>query len=363
MKYVDEYKNPAAAASIEREINRLAGELGGREISIMEVCGSHTMAIARYAIRDLLPDSVRLVSGPGCPVCVTDSGYIDAAIELAERPDTTVVTFGDMINVPGSRSSLAEARAGRATVEICYSPLRAVELAEADPQRNIVFLAIGFETTIAPVTSIVDIAIRKGLENFSIMTAFKLVPPVLEALVTDPELSIDAFLCPAHVSAIIGAAAYEPFAEKYQLPCVIASFEPLDILLGIQKILEQLVAGRAVVDNQYKRVVRHEGNKIARELLERYLEETDACWRGIGVIPRSGLRLRPEFQCYETRTALGIEVKNGGADENCRCGDVLKGKILPNQCPMFATVCNPLHPVGPCMVSSEGSCAAYYRYS
>lgn len=362
MKYVDDFKNPDAATQISSRIRELAAATKQDTINIMEVCGSHTMAIARYAIRDVLPEKINLTSGPGCPVCVTDSGYIDTAITLAQREDTIVTTFGDMINVPGTSSTLAKARAEGASVEVCYSPLKAVELAKENPDQEVVFLAIGFETTIAPVVSIVDIAVRESIGNLSILTAFKLVPPALETLAADPELKIDAFLCPAHVSAVIGAKSYEPFVNKHRIPCVIASFEPVDILLGIQKILEQIVAQKAFVDNQYQRVVKYEGNTLAQKLLSKYLTNADVAWRGIGVIPGSGLRLRDEFSQYDTERRLGIPILTGKPDKNCRCGDVLKGKIKPVECPVFAKACNPFHPVGPCMVSAEGTCSAFYKY-
>jgi hydrogenase expression/formation protein HypD len=328
----------------------------------MEVCGSHTMAIARYGIRDVLPANVDLISGPGCPVCVTPTSYIDVAIELADR-GVTVVTFGDMVQVPGSTSTLAGCRARGGTVEICYSPLRAIELAEAHPDREIVFLAIGFETTMAPVLSIVEHAERWGLGNVSLLTAFKLVPPALRALLADPEIRIDAFLCPAHVSAIIGADAYRPFADEYHVPCVVAGFEPLDILYGMQGILEQVTCGEAKVVNQYARVVTAGGNACAQAMMARYLEPVDAAWRGIGVLPASGLGLKPEYGRYDAERRHGVTVELGSENPACACGDVLKGKLRPPQCPLFGKACSPDHPVGPCMVSAEGTCSAYFKYT
>ncbi len=400
MKYIDEFKNPDAARGISEEIKRLASQLPeGRIYNIMEVCGSHTMAIARYAIKDLLPENIDLISGPGCPVCVTDSGYIDTSIELALRDNVIIATFGDMVNVPGEvqfasskagagqssevgiisfaaggtyrmseqgqsqgGATLAKIRGEGANVEVCYSPMKAIELAKGHPEKEVVFLAIGFETTAAPVVSLVDIAVNEKIENISILTAFKLVPPALEALVADPELNVDAFLCPAHVSAVIGVKAYEPFVEKHEIPCVIASFEPVDIFFGIQKILEQIVNNEAFVDNQYKRVVRHDGNPAAQRILDKYLEVADVAWRGIGVIPDSGMKLRSEFRKYDTEYRFGIKIRTGTPDKRCQCGDVLKGKIKPDQCAMFAKACTPLNPIGPCMVSSEGACAAWYKY-
>lgn len=360
MKYIDGFRDPAVAAALRARIDALAAGLG-RPVNVMEVCGSHTMAIARYGIREVLPPGVNLISGPGCPVCVTPARYIDAAIALAER-GMIICTFGDMIPVPGSVSTLAECRARGGQVEICYSPTRALELAEANPAREVVFLAIGFETTTAPVITLVDQALSRGVNNLSLLTSFKLVPPALSALLADPDIRIDAFLCPAHVSAIIGADAYKPFAERYRVPCVIAGFEPLDILYGIQGILEQVTAGRAEVVNLYARVVTAGGNRRAQELMGKYLQPVDAAWRGIGTIPASGLGLRPDYARFDAERRHGVAVTLGGENPACACGEVLKGKIRPPDCALFGTACVPEHPVGPCMVSAEGSCAAWFKY-
>jgi hydrogenase expression/formation protein HypD len=319
------------------------------------------MAIARYGIRDVLPQNVDLISGPGCPVCVTPTGYIDAAIALADR-GVTVVSFGDMMLVPGSASTLAECRARGGAVEVCYTPLRAIELAEAHPEREVVFLAVGFETTIAPVVSLVVRAVQRGLRNVSLLTAFKLVPPALRALLADPEIRIDAFLCPAHVSAIIGADAYRPFVERYRVPCVIAGFEPLDILHGLQGILEQVERGEARVANHYARVVTAAGNARAQQLMAEYLEPVDAAWRGIGVLPGSGLGLKTQYGAYDAERRYGVKVASGRENPACGCGDVLKGKLRPPECRLFGGACSPDHPVGPCMVSAEGTCSAYFKY-
>lgn len=363
MNYIQGFRDPAAAAAIRGRIEQLAAGLtpAGRQINIMEVCGTHTMAIARYGIRDILPSNVELISGPGCPVCVTPAGYIDAAIALAEK-GITVVSFGDMLAVPGARSTLAECRARGGAVEVCYSPMRALELAGAHPEREVVFLAIGFETTIAPVVCLVEQAERLGLGNVSLLTAFKLVPPALHALLSDPSIRIDAFLCPAHVSAIIGSDAYRPFAEAYHVPCVVAGFEPLDILYGIQGILEQMLCGEARVANEYARVVTAGGNRKAQEIMAATLRPVDAEWRGIGVIPQSGLGLKPDYARYDAECRHGVKIEQGGENPACSCGEVLKGKMKPPACALFGGGCTPAHPVGPCMVSAEGTCAAYYKY-
>ena len=363
MKYVDDYKNPEAARAITEKIEELANQLPKEKsnFSIMEVCGSHTMAIAKFGIRELLPENISLISGPGCPVCVTDAGYIDAAIELSKN-GITIATFGDMINVPGSETSLSKCRSEGADIQVCYSPLSTIEMAQKNPEKEIVFLAIGFETTTAPLMALLETVTAQNINNISILTAFKLVPPALDALTSDPELKIDSFLCPAHVSAIIGEKPYKQFVEKHNIPCVIASFEPVDILYGIEGILQQALNNEAKVENRYKRVVKPEGNSVALELIAKYLTVYDASWRGIGVIPKSGLRLKDEYSQFDAAKKFNIEIKNGKHNPACKCGDVLKGKIKPSECPLFRKICNPLNPVGPCMVSSEGSCAAFYKY-
>ena len=364
MKYIDGFRNHLAARSITKDIHKLAAELSLKSIEarIMEVCGSHTMSIARYGIRQILPENVRLISGPGCPVCVTDAAYIDAAISLTER-DINIATFGDMLKVPGSSRTLADARGAGGQVHVCYSPLDAVRLAKENPETEIVFLGIGFETTVPPVISIIKKAKKEKLTNISILTAFKLVPPALEALAEDKDVAVNGFLLPAHVSAIIGVDAYRGFVDKYRIPSVIAGFEPLDILLGIKGLLEQLEGSRADLVNQYDRVVKKQGNRIALNLIHELLQPADASWRGIGTIPRSGLTLREEFSDFDASKKFSISTEGGEPDLRCRCGDVLRGIIFPDECPLFNKECTPLFPVGPCMVSSEGSCAAFYKYS
>lgn len=363
-KYIEGFRDPAAAAALRVRLEGFGAALAaaGRTLAVMEVCGSHTMAIARYGIRSLLPEGVRLISGPGCPVCVTPARYVDAAVELAGR-GMTLVTFGDMLQVPGSATTLAACRAAGGRVEVCYSPARALDLAAAEPGREVVFLAIGFETTIAPVLCMLDAAVRRGLRNLTLLTAFKCVPPALHALLADPEIRIDAFLCPAHVSAIIGADAYRPFVERYHVPCVIAGFEPLDILYGLEGLLAQAVAGEARVDNRYARVVTPGGNVRAQALMAEYLQPADAAWRGLGVLAASGLGLREAFAAYDAERRHGVTVTLGGEHPGCRCGEILKGKLRPADCPLFGGTCTPDHPVGPCMVSSEGTCSAEFKYA
>lgn len=327
----------------------------------MEVCGTHTMAIGRYGIRSLLPDNIHLISGPGCPVCVTVPGYIDAAIALADA-GKTIVTFGDLIRVPGSKETLADCRARGGTVEVCYSPMASANLAAQNPDREFVFLAVGFETTIVPAVGLLRHVRRLGIGNLSLLVAFKLVPPALEALLADPDVGVGAFLCPAHVSAIIGAEAYEPVAQTHRVPCVIAGFEPLDILLGLNGILEQIAKGESRVDNQYSRVVRAEGNRQAQELMREYLLPGEAVWRGIGAMPDSGLILRDAYADFDAERRHGFAIQPGAHDPRCLCGDVIRGKCSPQECKMFGKACTPERPVGPCMVSAEGTCAAYFKY-
>ena len=347
----------------KHEITAAAGAIPGTgQIVLMEICGTHTVAIRRSGLRALLPKRVRLVSGPGCPVCVTSQGVIDALVDMAGRDGVTVATFGDMLNVPGSESSLARCRAEGAAVMVCYSPTLAFDHARAHPDQETVFLAIGFESTIAPFAALIHRTVTEGVRNLSFLTAFKTVPPALRALRSDPEIRIDAFLCPAHVSAIIGSEAYEPFAGPRGVPCVIAGFEPLDILLGLQGILEQIVRGEARVEYQYSRVVRPGGNPRALALMEKYLEPVDARWRGLGLLPRSGLGLRPAYAAHDAEKRYGIAVMPGREQPGCLCGEVIKGKRKPTGCPLFGQACNPDHPIGPCMVSAEGTCSAYFKY-
>ncbi|NMC72127.1 MAG: hydrogenase formation protein HypD [Myxococcales bacterium] len=364
MKYLDGFRDPDAARFLRRRIEAAAGRLAraGRSVRLMEVCGTHTMAIARHGIRDFLPDNVFLCSGPGCPVCVTDAGYIDAALELARR-GVTIATFGDLVRVPGSTGTLAEARAEGARVVVCYSPAEALALAREPGAPEVVFLAVGFETTVAPLAALLRSAVAAGATRFSMLAALKTVPRALAVLAEDPEVGVNGFLCPAHVSAVIGAAAYEPLAERYGIPCTIAGFEPLDILLGLLDLIEQLADGRACVVNQYARVVRREGNRKAQAAIAEMFEPADAAWRGLGVIPGSGLAIREPFAAFDAERRHGVAVRPGRPAPGCRCGDVLKGKILPDACPMFGGACTPEHPVGPCMVSGEGSCAAHHKYA
>ncbi len=333
-----------------------------RPIHVMEVCGTHTVAIFRHGIRSILPPGIKLLSGPGCPVCVTDQSYIDAALSLAERDDIILATYGDMLRVPGERESL-ETCQGVAEVRVVLSSDDALQLARQYPDKTVVFLAVGFETTTPATAVVVQDAARLGLENFCVMCSHKTVIPAIEALLSQKNDRIDAFLCPGHVSVIIGAEAYRPVVEDFGRPCVVAGFEAIQILEGLAAIAQDLVAGKPQLRNQYGAVVTPDGNPAARAIIDEYFEACDGIWRGIGVIPGSGLKLRDKYQQFDGFARFGLsETVSDKAARGCRCGEVLCGLIDPSDCGLFGKACNPQHPIGPCMVSSEGACAAWFKY-
>ena len=341
-------------------IRRAASSLG-RTVRLMEVCGTHTHAIGRGGLRSLLPENVELISGPGCPVCVTSQRDVERMILLAKRPGLTLCTFGDMIRVPGGTSSLEEERSAGADVRVVYSPIDALDLARRSPDREVVFLAVGFETTSPGVASVALQAQARGVPNFALYVSHKLILPALEAVVEGNSL-IDGFITPGHVSVIIGSNAYEAFALAREIPCVTTGFEPADVLEGIAMLLESMVEGRVGSFVQYSRAVRPEGNRKAWDILMQAFEPEDADWRGLGVIPRSGLGLRAPVRDLDAALRYDLPDVEAPEPAGCRCGDVLKGLIAPPECPFFGNGCNPRTPIGPCMVSSEGSCAARYRY-
>jgi hydrogenase expression/formation protein HypD len=328
----------------------------------MEVCGTHTMAIAKSGIRQLLSGRVTLLSGPGCPVCVTPTGYLDAAIALGGERGILLATFGDMIRVPGTRASLEQEKGRGVDVRTVYSPLDAVALAEREPGREVVFLGVGFETTAPAIAGAIGTAAQKGVKNFSVLSSVRTIPEAMDILASDPEVRIEGFLCPAHVSAIIGSDAYLPIAEKHAIPCVVAGFEPLDILLGILMLIRQKTNGVARVENEYARVANREGNRKAIDLVYRVFEECDMAWRGIGILPHTGLRIADPFSSFDAQKKFGVGEFDAEEPIPCRCGDVMKGKITPRDCPLFGKTCTPADPTGPCMVSSEGTCSAYFKY-
>lgn len=337
-----------------------------RPVRIMEICGTHTMAIARSGLRELLPAGLVLTSGPGCPVCVTDQSYMDQAVYLARgerggKASPIIATYGDMIRVPGRHGSLAEARAEGASIEVVYSADQAVELALRQPQREVVFLAVGFETT-APATALAVLRARaEGIRNFSALTAHKLVLPAMRALLSAGDVQVDGFLCPGHVSVILGYGAYDEIVRDYGRPCVVAGFDPGQIVTAIERILEQIVEGKPAAESVYPSVKR-QGNATALAVLDQVFEVTDAAWRAIGVIPASGWSLRPEFADFDAARRFELPAMESYEMPGCRCGDVLRGVSTPRQCPLFGRRCTPRDPVGPCMVSSEGACAAAYKY-
>lgn len=334
----------------------------GQPLNIMEVCGTHTMAISRYGLRQLLPPNINLISGPGCPVCVTSAYDIDLIMEIINNYDLNLFTFGDMIRVPGSSSSLLEQKSRGKKITVCYSPLDALNFAIHNPDQSVLFIAIGFETT-TPLSSIViKRAEENQVRNFFIFSTHKLVPPALELLVKDKQVKIDGFLCPGHVSAIIGSRPYHFIPLEYGIPCVVSGFEPTDILLSIAMILRQIYQGKPSVEIQYKTVVKPEGNRVAIDNIYDVFQPVDCLWRGLGNMPCSGLELKPEYQRFNARLRFPVPEIKPRPHPGCVCGEVLKGLLKPNQCRLFGQPCTPQNPIGPCMVSSEGSCAAYYRY-
>lgn len=359
MKFVDEYRDAGLVRRLAEETSRLAGR---RELTFMEVCGTHTMSIFRNGIRVLLPATLRLLSGPGCPVCVTPNRYLDHAIALSRLPGITITTFGDMMRVPGSTSSLERERAVGRDIRVVYSPLDALELARRNPSREIVFLGVGFETTSPGVAAAVQLAGSRHLSNISFLVAHKVIPPAMRALI-EGGVAIDGFLCPGHVSVITGSKPYEFLARDYGHPCVVAGFEAADVLEAILMLVRQAIAGEAAVEIQYRRAVTQEGNKEAQRLLNSTFDTVDSEWRGIGSIPESGLSLRAELKGLDAAEKFEVEVEPTLEPKGCRCGEVLQGRITPNTCPLFGTACTPENPVGSCMVSSEGTCAAWYRYA
>lgn len=331
------------------------------EVRIMEVCGTHTVSIFRSGLRSLLPEKMVLLSGPGCPVCVTPTSYLDHAIELSKHPDVAIATFGDMIKVPGSDSNLERERARGADVRVVYSVTDALKMARSIQPRNLIFLGVGFETTAPTIASALLEAKNERVKNFFVLSAHKLIPPAMSALL-DEDVKIDAFLCPGHVSVIIGAKAYKKLSEHHSKPCVVAGFEPLDVLQSIHMILAQIAEGAAKTEIQYTRVVSWNGNETAQQLMQEVFEPCDTEWRGLGTIPQSGIRIRDKFAEHDASKQFDVELPESHDNPACSCGDVLRGVKLPPDCRLFAKACTPGNPIGPCMVSSEGTCSAYFKY-
>jgi hydrogenase expression/formation protein HypD len=361
MKYIDEYRDPELARGLLAGIRKLAAQVAN-PVAIMEVCGSHTQAIGRYGIRSMLPENIRLISGPGCPVCVTSVSDVDTALWFAAQPDILLATFGDMMRVPGTGGrSLQQLRAQGSDIHIVSSASDCIALAQENPQLEIVFMGIGFETTSPTIAATVLTAQKKDLKNLAVFSVHKLIPPAIEAMISDPALSIDGFLCPGHVSVIIGADAYRCIIDAGRC-AVITGFEPVDVLEGIYLLLEQMQSQKKEVVIQYGRGVKAEGNLKAQAVLASVFEPADAQWRGLGIIPGSGLVFREEFADYDALRKFSVPELASEDIKGCRCGDILRGIIAPPECPLFKKVCTPQNPTGPCMVSSEGTCAAYCRY-
>jgi hydrogenase expression/formation protein HypD len=357
MKFIDEFRETDVARGLIRRI----WEISTRPVRLMEVCGTHTVSIFRHGIRSVLPDQIRLLSGPGCPVCVTPNTDIDRAIALSRLKNTTIVTFGDMMRVPGSSSSLQKEKAEGRDVRIVYSSLDALKVAREHPDRRVVFLAIGFETTSPTIAVAMIQAKAQQIKNIYFLNSQKRVPPALAALLSAERVGVDGFLLPGHVSAIIGTGPYQFIAREFDRPGVITGFEPVDILQGIWMLLKQIAGQRAAIEIQYRRVVRDEGNPIALAKIDEVMEEDEARWRGLGAIPESGYRFRPLYKDIDARL-LEVDVEPSVEHPECLCGEVLQGVRTPPECRLFKKACHPENPVGPCMVSIEGTCHTYFKY-
>jgi len=358
LKYVDEYRNKEIAQKIFRQIKSISK----KKINLMEVCGTHTVAIFRNGIRKILPTNINLISGPGCPVCVTPISYIDEIIALSRKEDFIITTFGDMMRVPGSTSTLEKEKTDGADIRIVYSTLDALKIAQDNSSKEVVFMGVGFETTSPTIASAVLKAQKEKISNFSVLSVAKIMPPAMKALLEGKEVNINGFICPGHVSAIIGSQPYYFITTQYKIPCVVCGFEPLDILQSIYMLVKQIEDGKAEVEIQYERAVKPEGNKIAMDKINEVFEVVDSDWRGIGNIPFSGLEIKDKYEKFNARK-FEVQIEETKESKRCRCGDVLRGVIIPSECSLFRKVCTPENPQGACMVSTEGTCAAYYKYN
>jgi hydrogenase expression/formation protein HypD len=360
MKYIDEYRDSALAKGLKDLIHTQADKIG-RPVTLMEVCGSHTYAIGHYGIRKLLPEGIRLISGPGCPVCVTSGSDVDTAMSLALKKNVIFVTYGDMLRVPGSRgSSLQKIRAGGADIRVVASTLEAIDIAMHNPVSDVIFMGIGFETTSPTVASMVMTCKKKAIKNLSVFSVHKVIPPAIKVLLDDPELAIDGFICPGHVSVIIGYDGYAEIPERGRA-AVITGFEPVDILEGIRMILSQIIQGRFLVENQYTRAVKPQGNTKAMEMLGEVFMSVPAEWRGLGIIQDSGLVFNDAFSAFNALARFDVPIMESSNIMGCICGSILRGVATPHECPLFRHACNPRNPIGPCMVSREGTCSTYYK--
>ncbi len=358
MKFISEFRRSELAEGLISRIRRCSKT----PARFMEFCGGHTVTIFRYGIRQVLPKTIEMVSGPGCPICVTANADLDKAIALSQIPDIIIATFGDMLKVPGSRSSLQQVKADGAEVQTVYSTMDALKIAEDKPDKSVVFLGIGFETTAPTVAASILQAEEKGIGNYYVLSLHKLCPPVIRTLLDSGEVKLDGLICPGHVSAIIGSHPWEFIARDYGIPCVVSGFEPLDILQCVDMLVEQVENGESRVEIAYRRGVRPEGNQQALRLMEQVFEPCPAWWRGIGEVAHSGLKLRKKYQRFDAEVAFDIEPGPTSEPSGCICGDILRGVKTPADCRLFGKACTPEYPVGPCMVSVEGSCSAYYLY-
>ena len=369
MKYIDEFRNNKVITALINEINHTLATVDS-QITLMEVCGTHTMAISRYGIRNILPEKkIRLISGPGCPVCVTSNEYIDKSIKYAQQKDVIITTFGDMYRVPGSnRISLEKLKLKSSSpvdIRIVYSPLESLSIAESNKNKTVIFLSVGFETTTPAIAATVMEAKSRKLANWFILAGNKTIPNAMKLLLDTNEIDISGFICPGHVSTIIGSAPYNFIAKKYKIPCVITGFEPVDILEGILMLLNQITSSVPKIEIQYHRSVKPEGNKKAVKIMNTVFKKTDSLWRGIGNIPGTGMKLTEKYSQFNIETCMPVQLPKTTPEQNkgCICGEILRGVKLPNQCRLFRKTCTPENPVGGCMVSSEGTCAAYFKYS
>jgi hydrogenase expression/formation protein HypD len=366
MKFADEYRDPALARTLVAEVTQLADGLAarrGRALQIMEVCGGHTHTIFRYGLKDLMPPSLEFVHGPGCPVCVLPMGRVDDCVAIAEHPQVIMTSFGDAMRVPGSKKSLLQARAAGADVRTVYSPLDALALAQQHPDKEVVFFALGFETTMPSTAMTVLQAQALGVRNFSLFCNHITIIPTIKAILDSPEMQIDGFLGPGHVSMVIGTRPYRFICEHYRRPLVVAGFEPLDVLQSIWMVLKQIAEGRCEIENQYNRIVPDRGNRAALEAVARVFELREFFeWRGLGSIDHSGVRVRPSYARYDAERKFTVPALRIADPKSCQCGEVLKGVIKPWECKVFGSACTPEKPLGALMVSSEGACAAYYQY-
>ena len=358
MKYLDEYRDIELAKPLVEELKNSVT----KPLRIMEVCGSHTMAIFRNGIRTILPEGMELISGPGCPVCVTSASHMDAFISMADRPGVRVAIFGDLFRVPGSHGSLANAGARGAKIDIVYSPMDGLEIARNNPDELVVFLGVGFETTTPGIAATILAAKNQNIKNFALFSTQKTMPAPMHGLLSDPELKIDGLLCPGHVSSIIGAGAWEPLVTEFGLACVVGGFETADLLKSLTLLAHQVGKNKPKVENVYPRAVSWEGNIRAKKMVEEIFEPADMEWRGLGVLPDSGLRIREKYADFDAEVRLDIDLVETPEPKGCKCGEILKGMNNPKECALFDKICTPENPIGPCMVSSEGTCAAYHKY-